>query len=157
MNTLTIRTSTEKSKTYKIKKISKTTLSAERGRVILIETYGKEQCVIPMAKIVATPRPNYQGCTHCFTDDVEVENYYTQMFLNRKKSEISCDVADGETVGFNFIGGTTINGEAKLISSGLVLESAVYSDGPFLQKEIKPSALDKLLDQAADLLLDIAF
>ncbi|MFG1481541.1 hypothetical protein ABMA79_08005 [Halobacteriovorax sp. HFRX-2_2] len=157
MNTLTIRTSSEEAKTYKIKKIKKTRLSADGGRVILIETYGKEKCVIPMDKIVNTPRPNYQGCTHCFTDDVEVESYYTQMFLNRRNPKISCDVTNGETVGFNFIGGTTINGESKLVSSGLVLESAVYSEGPFLHKEKKPNALERLLDGTADLLLDAAF
>ena len=157
MNTLTIRTSSEEAKTYKIKKIKKTRLSADGGRVILIETYGKEKCVIPMDKIVNTPRPNYQGCTHCFTDDVEVESYYTQMLLNPRNPKISCDVTNGETVGYNFIGGTTINGESKLVSSGLVLESAVYSEGPFLHKEKKPNALERLLDGTADLLLDAAF
>ncbi|WP_412470221.1 hypothetical protein [Oceanospirillum sp. RT-1-3] len=157
MNTLTIRTSSEKSKTYKIKKIVKTRLSADSGRVIVIETYGKDKCVIPLDKVVNTPRPNYEGCTHCFADDAEVENYYTQMFLNRRNPRITCDITNGEAVGFNFIGGTTINGESKLVSSGLVLESAVYSDGPFLHKETKPNALERLLDGTADLLLDAAF
>lgn len=151
VNTLTIRTSLDKSKSYKIKKIRKD------GEQIIIETYGKEKCVIPMNKIVDKPRPKYQGCTYCFEDDVAVESYYSQMFLNRRNPIISCDVHNGETVGFNFIGLTSVNGESQLVNQGMMFDSAVYSDGPFEQKEKKPNAVEKLLDTASDLLLKLAF
>ena len=157
VNTLTIRNSIDKSKSFKIRKISKIRLSSDGPKVILIETFGPEKCAIPLNKITETPRPNYAGCTHCIDSDTEVENSYTQMFLNRREPNITCDILEGETVGFSFIGGTTINGESSFMSKSMTFDFAQYTDGPFTPKVEKESTLDRVLNNVEDILLKIAF
>ncbi|EQC47284.1 hypothetical protein [Bacteriovorax sp. Seq25_V] len=157
LNSLTIRTSVDQSKTYKIKKITISRPGANESKEITIETYGSEKCVIPIDQIIKTPRPSYQGCTHCLKDDVEVEDYYVQLFLNSINPSISCDVKDGVTTGFNFAGGTTINGKSSFSMVGLIFNMAVYTDGEFESKPYEKDSVDKFLDDAADILLRMAF
>lgn len=154
-NILTIRESFDKKKSYPIKKISKKRMTPTGPRVIHIETYSDASCIIPLDRIVSAPRVNYEGCTHCFDDDIEMENFYTDLFLNRRDPHITCDKTDGKLVGFQFLGGTTVNGKSMFTSHALSLDTADYRNGKFQEEKEKLNPIQKALNQVEDVLLDL--
>lgn len=157
LNTLTIRTSVNESKSYKIKKITKTTLSPEEGSIITIETNSDVKCIIPLEKIIQIPRAKRQECVGCVKNYETLESYYSQLFLNGVEPNISCDVTNGETVGFHFLGATKINGTSSFNSTGMLFDVAEYSSGPFFRPEEEPNAFEEVLNDTSDILLRLLF
>lgn len=156
-NTLTIKTSVDEGKTYDIKSVTKTVLSPEEGSIITIEAVTGEKCIIPLEKVIQIPIAKRQVCAGCIKSHAELESYYTQFFLNGYKPNISCDVVDGETVGFHFLGATEVDGKSSFNSKGMVFDIAQYSSGPFFKPEEVPNAFEEVLDDVADVLLRYAF
>ncbi|EQC48671.1 hypothetical protein M899_1006 [Bacteriovorax sp. BSW11_IV] len=156
-STLTLRTSLSKHKTYKIAKITKEVLPNDEGNAIIIHTKGDEKCVIPLQKVVDVPRPKYQGCTHCNEKNEEIENYYSEIFLNGQTPEISCDISEGKVMAFSFIGRTSVKGKPMLVNQGLVFDNAVYEDKAFKPVVKEPTAIDRFFDDAAKVLLKYAY
>ena len=152
-NVLTIRNSAKKSKSYKITKISKIELGPEKGSGILVETTKDVICVIPINKIIETPRVKYAGCTGCMKTDEELESHYSQMFLNGVDANVSCDVIEDEVVGFEFFGATTIDEEGMFTSYGMTFDMAQYREGPFAVPEKGRSSIERFLRSAGKVIL----
>ena len=145
-NILTIRSSTDKSKEYKITKITKSEQASGLGNVITIETDDNQSCIIPLNKIQQATFITSSECAGCMKSSEEVENYYSQLFLNASSFKISCDITNGEVTGFNFIGATKIEDKPIYTVAGIMFDSAVYADGVFTEIEKEPSKIEKFLD-----------
>ena len=131
-------------------------LGPEKGNGILVETTKDVTCVIPLNKIINTPRASYPGCTDCMRSDEEVESHYSQMFLNSVDANVSCDLVEDEVVGFEFLGATTIDDEGMFTSYGMTLDMAEYREGPFAVPEKKRSSIERFLRSAGKVILEYA-
>ncbi|GEM_PF-6859232 len=156
-NTLTINSSATEGKSYKIKEITHTSLAPKPGSIITIETDSDVKCVIPLEKVIEVPVARDQTCAGCREKHDKLESHYAQMFLNSADPMIECDVTDGETVGFHFIGATTIDDKSMFTSYGMIFDVAVFSEGPFFKPEEEPNAFEEIMNDASDILLRFMF
>lgn len=157
VNTLTLRSTYKDSKTYKITKIYKSSLGPNQGTAITIETEGEEKCVIPIDRMINVPRAQHESCAVCEENYKEKEDQYIQLFLNSKNPKISCDITEGETVGFHFLGSTEINGTGMFTSKGMIFDIVTFSDGPFDEPVKSPSAIEGMFNSIGNVLLKYAF
>lgn len=153
---LTIRSSISESTKYNIKKIKKTKIQTNDGLVsaIIIETTATQKCIIPLNKIVSSIIGFNQGTCRSAKQlsEVEAERMYTQLFLNSIEPDITCDISNGETSGFRFVGSTTINGESTFTLRSMMFDSDIYSNGDFFTPEEEETPLDEVLDDIGSFL-----